>query len=84
MSEMTERMARAIDPDGWDPKHPWCKSYRKSRHTRARNQADAVLRAMREPTEEMLVAGFKDCFYGIMSRSKLAQAYRAMLAEALN
>ncbi len=87
MSEMLDRIARAIDPDRFDEFQthddtcPDCRAGREAVRARARK----VLDALREPTEAMMWAGYNE--YEAEKDSILGPApvpmWRAMIDRAL-
>jgi hypothetical protein len=74
MSEMVERVARAIEPEAWDP-DGFDRLPRPMKRARSLQRARAAIRAMRAPTTEMRMAA--------QPYPKRESAWRAMIDEAL-
>ena len=87
-----EQVARALDPQAW---YDWTVPPRglenasaaillaekRRRQNRAIKQARAAIHAMREPTDEMLTAGYHA--QSEATRYSLAEAHQAMIDQAL-
>lgn len=75
MSEMVERVARAIDPNAWEEGAHWYAFERKWRRGKSLHAARAAIEAMREPTYSMKQA--------VKDGMDHAEVWSAMIAAAL-
>lgn len=78
MSEMVEKVARAIDPFAWknQPKMP-------RRCEASLSSARAAIEAMREPTDEMEAAAYAHDDSGAQLSCAYDEIYTAMIDAAL-
>ena len=98
MNDVVERMAKAIDPDGWseepDPDSPYKEYNRLLAQTndiqrkQARQKARAVLKVLHEPTKEMVETGHAQShrmaeYEPVHSLSDLHIIFQAMVDELL-
>lgn len=79
MSEIIERVARAIDPLAWT--EPLQQSTEFRRH-RSRELAVAALLAAREPTEAQIIAVDRACHEHWPNARKMAVAMQAAMIDA--
>lgn len=88
MSEMIERVAAAIDPAAFSGEavQPYWELWVKDRQAKARRLAKTVIKAMREPTEDMRLEGESRATSGIghaVDDDAVPKVWRGMIDVAL-
>lgn len=81
MSEMSERIARKLEPQAWAALGIGDTLAYKNRRTSSLRKAKLVLEAMREPTEGMVEAG---SHYEGLGRNEARWIWGDMIARALS
>lgn len=76
MTDMIERVARAISPDCWDTSDWTMRPHNSAARHNAKRAARAAIEAMREPTDAMVQAGINE-------GHKCGNWYPAMIDAAL-
>lgn len=81
MNEMIDRVSKVLDPDLWYPGQSAYDDQALNREM-SRRRARAIIRAMREPTDEMAEVGFQHTGHPCWPKN-VKEAWRAMIDEAL-